>query len=140
LTKFIRDNVFAKNIVSYDFFLQRFDNIIVPSYTACLTLAFQAELRDEIVAKETSNSESPACVEECLRKRYEQDVEYYKDQICRQEATISAHQERLGRVLKVSRRVTAKRSQQQGLFVFFTNLCRLCEIMHTRDAAIDVCN
>lgn len=66
------------------------------------------------MAKETSNSESLACIEECLRKKYEQDLEYYKDQISRQEATIAAHQERLGRVLKASRRASAKSSQQQG--------------------------
>jgi len=67
-----------------------------------------------MVAKETSNSESLACVEECLRKKYEQDLDYYRDQICRHEATIAAHQERLGRVLKASRRAAAKPCQQQG--------------------------
>jgi len=67
-----------------------------------------------MVVKETSNSESLACVEECLRKKFEQDVEYYKDQICRHEATIAAHQERLGRVLKTCRRASAKQCQQQG--------------------------
>jgi len=67
------------------------------------------------VAKETSNSESLSCIEECLRKKYEQDMEYYKEQICRQEATIAAHQERLGRVLRASRRASAKPCQQQGI-------------------------
>ena len=67
-----------------------------------------------MVAKETSNSESLACIEECLRKKFEQDLDYYKEQICRHEATIAAHQERLGRVLKASRRATAKPCQHQG--------------------------
>ena len=69
------------------------------------------------MAKETSNSESLACIEECLRKKFEQDVEFYKDQICRHEATIAAHQERLGRVLKASRRANAKPHQQGYIFV-----------------------
>jgi len=79
-------------------------NVIV----ACAT---KAELREEMLAKETSNSESLACVEECLRKKFEQDSQYYKDQISRLEATVAAHHERLGRVLKVSRRA---KQQQQG--------------------------
>ena len=67
------------------------------------------------MAKETTNSESLACVEECLRKKFEQDLEYYKEQICRHEATIAAHQERLGKVLKVSRqRAGVKGCQPQG--------------------------
>jgi len=73
------------------------------------------------VAKETSNSESLACVEECLRKKFDHDVEYYKDQICRLEATIAAHQERLGRVLKASRRASAKPCQQQGIILYYAS-------------------
>ena len=82
------------------------------------------------MAKETSNSESLACIEECLRKKFDQDVEYYKDQICRLEATIAAHQEKLGRILKASRRANAaKPCQQQGICIdciLFTRLCSVC--------------
>ena len=67
------------------------------------------------MCKETSNSESLACVEECLRKKFEEDVDYYKEQICRLEATLAAHQERLGRLLKASRRAAAKPTQQTGV-------------------------
>jgi len=66
-----------------------------------------------MVAKETSNSESLACVEECLRRKFDQDAQYYKDQISRLEATVAAHHERLGRVLKASRRTKQQQQQQQ---------------------------
>ena len=98
-----------------------------------LLLLLQAELREEIVAKETSNSESLACIEECLRKKFDQDVEWYKDQICRLEATIAAHQEKLGRILKASRRANKPcQQQQQGIcidcivYIFYTIITQVC--------------
>jgi len=64
----------------------------------------QMELREQIIAKETSNSDSMAVVEECLRKKYERDVECYRHQIAHQEATIAAHQQRLNKALKAARK------------------------------------
>lgn len=69
-----------------------------------LLLHVQNELREQIIAKETSNSESLTLVEECLRKKYERDMEDYRGTIARQEATIAAHQERLNKALKAARR------------------------------------